>query len=45
LIEKSRSYRYIDEVISDDAAFQAMKVSKRLDRMNYFSNDSLQALS
>lgn len=35
LIEKSNSYRYIDESVSDNAAFKAMKISKKLNQMNY----------
>ncbi len=38
LLEKSESYRIIDEPISDMAAFKAMKIMKKLDQLKYLSN-------
>lgn len=38
LLEKSDSYRIIDEAVSDMAAFKAMKIMKKLDQLKYLSN-------
>ena len=38
LIEKSNSYRFIDESESDFAAFKAMKISKKLNQLKYLNN-------
>ncbi len=38
LLEKSDSYRIIDESVSDMAAFKAMKIMKKLDQLKYLSN-------
>ncbi len=38
LVEKSNSYRFIDEVVSDYAAFKAMKISKKLNQLKYLNN-------
>lgn len=45
LMEKSNSYRFIDETISDRAAFKAMKILKKLDQMDYLNNDLFQSAS
>ena len=37
LVEKSASYRFIDENISDYAAYKAMKIAKKLDQMDYLN--------
>lgn len=38
LVEKSNSYRFIDESESDFAAFKAMKISRKLDQLKYLNN-------
>ena len=35
LIEKSNDYRFIDEAISDLAAFKAMKLNEKLNQLSY----------
>lgn len=35
LLEKAESYRFIDETISDNAAYKAMKLSRRIDQLKY----------
>jgi hypothetical protein len=45
LMEKSNSYRFIDEEISDRAAFKAMKISRKLYQLDYLNNDSFQSAS
>ena len=45
LMEKSNSYRFIDESVSDRAAFKAMKISRKLDQLNYLNNDLFQTAS
>ena len=37
LLEQSNDYRYIDEVKSDRAAYKAMKIREKLNRINYFN--------
>lgn len=37
LLERSDSYRVIDESISDLAAFKAMQIRKKLDQLSYLS--------
>lgn len=39
LVEKSNSYRYINESISDLAAFKAMKVLEKLNRFRYLNRE------
>ncbi|NVK53298.1 MAG: hypothetical protein HWD85_10225 [Flavobacteriaceae bacterium] len=41
LIEKSASYRIIDEMESDNAAFKAMKIKEKLNRVDYLNHDVL----
>jgi hypothetical protein len=38
LLEKSDSYRIIDESESDMAAFKAMKIMKKLEQLQYLAN-------
>lgn len=38
LVEKSNSYRFIDESVSDFAAFKAMKISEKLGQLKYLNN-------
>lgn len=38
LIEKSNSYRIIDEAISDLAAYEAMNIQRKLHQLTYLSN-------
>tara|TARA_B110000091_G_C13680510_1_gene417656 strand:- start:186 stop:374 length:189 start_codon:yes stop_codon:yes gene_type:complete len=35
LIEKSNSYRYVDESMSDIAAFKAMKLLEKINQLRY----------
>ena len=35
LIERSRDYQYLDESKSDRAAFKAMKILEKLNRVSY----------
>mgnify|MGYP000126654631 FL=1 len=35
LVEKSNDYKYVDELKSDRAAFKAMKIFEKLNRINY----------
>lgn len=35
LIEKSNNYRFVDEAISDLAAFKAMKLNEKLIQLSY----------
>jgi hypothetical protein len=44
-MERSIAYRFIDEEISDRAAFKAMKISKKLDQIAYLNNDLFQSAS
>ncbi|MDG1039463.1 MAG: hypothetical protein P8H13_00210 [Polaribacter sp.] len=39
MIEKSSDYRYIDETKSDRAAFKAMKIRNKLNRINYLNKE------
>lgn len=41
LVEKSASYKYLDEEESDLAAYKALMIEKKLRLMNYFEMDSL----
>jgi hypothetical protein len=35
LVEKSNSYKYVDESISDIAAFKAMKLLEKINQVRY----------
>ncbi len=39
LVEQSSDYKYIDEAKSDGAAFKAMKIRDKLNRINYLNNE------
>jgi len=39
LVERSNDYRYEDESKSDRAAFKAMKVLEKLNRINYLDKE------
>ena len=39
LVEKSDNYRFIDESISDLAAFKAMKLSEKLNQVCYLDQE------
>jgi len=39
LLEKSNDYKYIDELKSDRAAFKAMKIFEKLNRVNYLDRE------
>ncbi len=41
LIEKERNYRFIDESKSDFAAFKAMKVLTKINKICYLSKENL----
>jgi hypothetical protein len=39
LVEKSDNYRFLDESISDLAAFKAMKLSEKLNQVYYLDQE------
>ena len=39
LVERSSDYKYIDETKSDRAAFKAMKIRNKLNRINYLNKE------
>ncbi|WKD86051.1 hypothetical protein KCTC32516_01402 [Polaribacter huanghezhanensis] len=39
LLEKSSDYRHIDEIKSDRAAYKAMKIRGKLNRINYLNKE------
>ena len=39
LVEQSNDYKYIDETKSDRAAFKAMKIRDKLNRINYLNKE------
>jgi hypothetical protein len=39
LVERSNDYKYIDEIKSDRAAFKAMKILGKLNKVNYLNNE------
>jgi len=39
LVEQSNDYRYIDEIKSDRAAYKAMKILDKLNRINYLNQE------
>lgn len=43
LVERSNDYKFVDEPKSDRAAFKAMKVLEKLNRVNYLSKEFSQA--
>lgn len=45
LVERSNDYKYVDETKSDRAAFKAMKVLEKLNRVNYLNKEFLNTIS
>jgi len=45
LMERSEAYRYIDETISDIAAFKAMKINEKLNQMHYLNRELFNSFS
>lgn len=45
LVEKSDSYKYIDEGESDSAAFKAMKIRTKIDQIHYLERDHSYSLA
>jgi hypothetical protein len=45
LIEKSNDYRFIDESESDTAAFKAMKILDKINRVSYLDRVFLNTVS
>jgi len=43
LLEKSNDYRFVDEPKSDRAAFKALKILEKLNRVKYLDKDVLSA--
>ena len=39
LVERSNDYKYIDEIKSDRAAYKAMKILDKLNRVNYLNRE------
>ena len=39
LVEQSNDYKYIDETKSDRAAYKAMKILDKLNRISYLNNE------
>ncbi|MCI2229084.1 hypothetical protein MC378_07890 [Polaribacter sp. MSW13] len=39
LLEKSNDYKFIDESISDRAAYKAMKILEKINRVNYLDRE------
>ena len=39
LVERSNDYKYIDEIKSDRAAYKAMKILDKLNRVNYLNQE------
>ena len=39
LLAKANEYRFIDESVSDFAAYKAMKVLSKLNQLNYLQHD------
>lgn len=45
LIERSNDYKYIDEIKSDRAAYKAMKILGKLNKVNYLNNEFSKTIS
>lgn len=45
LVEQSNDYKYIDETKSDRAAFKAMKILEKLNRVNYLNREFSNVIS
>jgi len=39
LVEQSNDYKYVDEIKSDRAAYKAMKILDKINRINYLNNE------
>ena len=39
LVEQSNDYKYVDEIKSDRAAYKAMKILDKLNRINYLNKE------
>jgi hypothetical protein len=39
LVERSNDYKYVDEIRSDRAAFKAMKILEKINRVNYLNRE------
>ena len=39
LVERSNDYKYIDEIKSDRAAYKAMKILGKLNKVNYLNKE------
>ena len=39
LVERSNDYKYVDEIKSDRAAYKAMKILEKLNRVNYLNKE------
>ncbi|GGG97094.1 hypothetical protein GCM10011416_13820 [Polaribacter pacificus] len=45
LVERSNDYKYEDESTSDQAAFKAMKILEKLNRVKYLDKDLSNSIS
>lgn len=45
LVERSNDYKYVDEGKSDRAAFKAMKILEKLNRVKYLNKEFLNTIS
>jgi hypothetical protein len=45
LVERSNDYKYIDEIKSDRAAYKAMKILGKLNKVNYLNNEFSKTIS
>jgi len=45
LIEKSNDYKFIDEIKSDRAAFKAMKIREKLNRVKYLDREIINSFT
>lgn len=45
LLEKSNDYRFIDEPKSDFAAYKAMKILAKINKVSYLDRDVLKTIS
>lgn len=45
LVERSNDYKYVDEIRSDRAAFKAMKILEKINRVNYLNREFSNTIS
>jgi hypothetical protein len=45
LVERSNDYKYIDEIKSDRAAYKAMKILGKLNKVNYLNKEFSNTIS